>query len=217
MDLVFRVRNHNLSTAVHLTAYSVGVLDGHFGNATAFPNITELMNVMLIADFPASNTVLLKRHKLQARHIDLKPRAHALGVSPSHLDPRSSHNGLERRLPPPSGWYAFFNLLDTSLSAAVCRACGTIVEAVPYLPQAVQCLFGECSLPKRAEGVQASFIQDTKLNVSFPANSLVYTNSGTRVQCIRCDISVSSLRLEGKLTIFPGNGTASETSVVVTQ
>ena len=216
-QLLYRVQWDALSPAQNLVTDSVNALNALLGNATAFANIASIANVTLAADSSLIINGMKKRgNDLTARDITSIAKLQMPRAS-KNMPKKLSDIELERRAMAPAGWETFFDLLGNTLSSAVCDSCGTIVEAIPHLSSAIKCLFGECALPRRADSVQSSFLQDTKLNVSFPANSLVYQNGDTRVTCVKCSLTVSSLRIEGRLAIIPKNRTIQSATVMVTQ
>lgn len=216
-----------LDTGENLTLTSIEALNSMLGNASAngtISNITEIMGVNLVVgamlgnvsfdDSVVVNATLMKRGSsypapVHALRLPRKEpyRSRAL----SDLAVRTNHShALARR---DDGWDTFFDIMGDDLIGELCEVCG-LISAGRDLYNGIKCLFGGCPAPKQVQALEGTFTHQTKISVAYNPNALVFIDRGTRVNCVKCGITVSSLRIEGKVVVIPSEGTL--VSAVVT-
>jgi hypothetical protein len=211
----------------NLTISSIEALNAMYGNGTlngTISNITEIAGISLVSGVLLNNetfngttinATLVKRGAPASNGIkDLKSRRIHRSYALSDL--MMQNHQLERIGKRDDGWDTFFDIMGDDLIGEICEPCG-LISAGRDLYNGLKCLFGGCPAPKQVMALEGTFTQVTKISVAYNPNALIFIDRGTRVNCVKCSLDVSSLRIEGKVVIIPSENGVVSAVVTVAQ
>jgi hypothetical protein len=215
-------------TGDQLTMDSIDALNSMFGNGSSngtISNVTEIMGVTLVVgamlgnvpfnDSVVVNATLMKRDVSYAAPAHARSRDERLPpyLSSDITASDNRHHALTKR---DNGWDTFFDIMGDDLIGELCEVCG-LISAGRDLYNGIKCLFGGCPAPKQVQALEGTFTHITKISVAYNPNALVFIDRGTRINCVKCGITVSSLNIEGKVVIIPSEGTVVSAIMTVAQ